>query len=200
MTPTEFRRHKAKRTRGRVVRTLADLIAALPPGPATVPRADIPDDFAPALAIPSMCDYSQTLDATYALLTKLRDAQAQGDRVRLASLAEAVDWAVVADEFETVAGRYRGELRERATHIMTALLALPLAYEAAVELRIEWETLAAALSESPSLQARAEPDLHDAWQTVRRRDATLPAACPWPSVEALREALDAAIGAKEHEK
>ncbi|WP_349608995.1 hypothetical protein [Cupriavidus sp. DF5525] len=140
-----------------------------------------------------MRDYSQQLVATYALLTKLRDAQAQGDRARLVSLAEAVDWAIVADEFETVAARTRSEIQERATRILAGLVALPLAYEVAVELRLQFELLAGALEASPSLRDRVEPDLQVAWQAVRRRDAALPDASPWPTLVALRQALDAAL-------
>ncbi|ODV43810.1 hypothetical protein AWV79_14165 [Cupriavidus sp. UYMMa02A] len=141
-------------------------------------------------------DYSEHLNATYALLAQLREAQERGDRARVAALAEAVDWEVVADEFETVAGRACCEIRERATRILTGLVAQSLAYADVVELRIEWECLAGALDASPSLRDRSDQDLQDAWQALRIRDPGLPDACPWSTLAALRQALDAALVAR----
>ncbi|WP_340530200.1 hypothetical protein [Cupriavidus necator] len=54
-----------------------------------------------------MNDYAQHLDATHALLLQLREAAGQGNKSKLAELAQAVDWEIVTSEFETVDGRYR---------------------------------------------------------------------------------------------
>lgn len=142
-------------------------------------------------------DYSRQLEATYTLLLQLREATAEGDMNMLAKIASAVDWSIVAGEFETVAGRYRWAVFRHGRRIMRNLLRPYMLYYDCSELAIEIDMLRSAVEDSPSLLANASEALEEAYRAVLRREALrghppqgASAALPWPTIEALIKAAE----------
>ncbi len=142
-------------------------------------------------------DYSHHLEAIYALLLQLREATAEGDMKKIEKITRAVDWSVVASEFETVAGRYRCAVFRHGRRIIRNLRRPYMLYHDCTELAIQVGMLHSAINDSPSLRATANEALEEAYHAALRREALRghppqggPVASPWPTIEALIEAAE----------
>lgn len=134
-------------------------------------------------------DYSQHLDATYALLLQLRSAAERGDVATVTEIARAIDWEAVTSEFETVAGRYRMAIYRHGRRIIRNLRRPYMLYEDCANLHLQVDMLRDMIKDSPSLLTSAGAALQEAYDAVLSREARrgfppwdAPASTPWPTV------------------
>ena len=109
---------------------------------------------------------------------------------------EELDVEVLGDELESVVGRYRYEVRDRAMRLISILMRREYIYGDWDDLRLEWGILCDAIKESPSLTKTAATQIKRAYRHARvnaelHGEGRWPATCPWRSLEALRRAVRA---------
>lgn len=120
--------------------------------------------------IPEQKDYAWHLAGTQSSLQALAAAENDVERLRL---VRAVDWRVVANEFEPVVGRYRNEVYCIARKIIQNVRRPYMLYHHGVMLGHWLTMLAGALSESPSLRETADSQVNEAWAREASRDELL---------------------------
>jgi len=109
---------------------------------------------------------------------------------------EELDVEVLGDELESVVGRYRHEVYDRAERLIPILMRREHVYGDWDDLRFEWDVLCGALKESPSLAKTAPAQIKRAYRLARltaelQCEGGWPATCPWRTLEALRRAVRA---------
>jgi len=109
---------------------------------------------------------------------------------------EDLDVEVLGDELESVVGKYRSEVRERAERLFRILMRREYVYGDWNDLTGEWDILLEAIKDSPSLAKTAQAQIKRAYRSARLEaelhgEGVWPAKCPWPTLEALRRAVRA---------
>jgi len=109
---------------------------------------------------------------------------------------EDLDVEVLGDELESVVGKYRSEVRERAERLFRILMRREYVYGDWNDLTYESSMLNLTLKDSPSLAKTAPAQIKRAYRLASGEaelhgEGVWPAKCPWPTLEALRRAVRA---------
>jgi len=109
---------------------------------------------------------------------------------------EELDVEVLGDELESVVGKCRHEVRDRAKRLFRILMRREYVYGDWNDLQFEWDMLRSALKDSPSLVKTAQAQIKRAYPHARveahlHGEGVWPAKCPWLTLEALRRAVRA---------
>ena len=125
-----------------------------------------------------------TIQSDFVLLLHAQLAALQaGDR-------DALDLPLLASEFESVAGRYRNEVREHAEIIIGILMRTDWVYGDWTDLKLHSDLLLGAMDDSPSLLSSADLQVVAAYEHVHsiavlHGQHDWPDATPWPTLQML---------------
>lgn len=109
-------------------------------------------------------DYCNSLATIYQRIQEMQSAVTAGDSERIEQIAKETDWAVLADEFESVVGRYKSEVRRHSQKLIRNLRRPYIIYHDCIQAAFHREMIVGAIKDSPSLRAVADQQITDAWE------------------------------------